>query len=296
MESLRSLWYNNTVFRNTEYIVVLRAGSSRGSFYNLTRMSESRPSEPRRSGRKTKGWHSARYRFEESDEEELELILAKLNRRAEELKLLIAGETASMEALHAAVIARGLSERHGRTSTAEPSPVPVPVPRRPTPAPRSRKTSATCSSQGGVFGRLDSRMSISAAEQTSFDQPPLHAVVARGTAGVQLQRVSYAPLAPSPAPRTRVEPRLASVSGSSSAGMLGNSDRESVTQNHGQVPSVRQHKDMSHKQECSSSGRRQERSSSGSRRQEHSSSGSRRQEHVSGRMNPADLPSRGVAA
>ena len=274
MESLRSLWYNNTVFRNIEYIVVLRAGSSRGSFYNLTRMSESRAIGPRRSGRKTKGWHSARYGFEESDKEELELSLAKLNRRAEELKLLIAEETASMEALHAAWIARGLSERHGRTSTAEPSPVPVPVavPRRPTPAPRSRKTSATCGSPGGVVRRLDSRMSISAAEQTScsFDQPALDGVGAPGTAGVQLQRVSYAPLAPSPAPRTRVEPRLARFSRSSG----------------------------SRSQERSSSGgRRQERSSSGSRRQQRSSSsGSRRQEHVSGRLNPADLPSRGVAA
>ena len=125
VESLRSLWYNNTVFRNIEYIRFLRAGSSRGSFYNLTRMGELRPSGPRRSGRKTKGWHSARYGFERSDKEELELSLAKLNRRAEELKLLIAEETASMEALHAAGIARGLSERHGRTSTTEPSPVPV---------------------------------------------------------------------------------------------------------------------------------------------------------------------------
>ena len=251
MESLRSLWYNNTVFRNIEYILVLRGGFSRGSFYNLTRMSESRPSGPRRSGRKTKGWHSTRYGFEESDEEELELSLAKLNTRAEELKLLIAEETASMEAPHAAGIARGLSERHGRTSTAEPSPVPVPVPRRPTPAPRSRKTSATCSSPGGVVRRLDSRMSISAAEQTSFDQPALHGVVAPGTAGVPLQRVSYAPLAPSPAPRTRVEPRLArvSTSRSSSAGMLGSNDRESVTQDHGQGPSVRQQNDMSQKQE-----------------------------------------------
>ena len=89
-------------------------------------------------------------------------------------------------------------------------------------------------------------MSISAAEQTSFDQPALHGAVGPGMAGAQLQRVSYAPLAPSPAPGTRVEPRLARVSRSSSAGMLGNNNSESVTQNHGQVPSVRQHKDMSH--------------------------------------------------
>ena len=267
-------------------------------------MSESRAIGPRRSGRKTKGWHSARYGFEESDKEELELSLAKLNRRAEELKLLIAEETASMEALHAAWIARGLSERHGRTSTAEPSPVPVPVavPRRPTPAPRSRKTSATCGSPGGVVRRLDSRMSISAAEQTScsFDQPALDGVGAPGTTGVQLQRVSYAPLAPSPAPRTRVEPRLARFSRSSGSRRQERSSSGSRRQERSSSGSRRQERSSSgsRRQGRSSSGRRRQQrsSSSGSRRQERSSSGSGRQEHVSGRLNPADLPSRGVAA